>query len=228
MARNGAIACSFIVCVGAMCSTMLGYAGASRFIYSFARDGAFPPRMSRALSYVHPRTKTPLGAVLFYGAVCAAFTCVWLNDNPPAAFAAITGMNSNGLLLTYGIAPLLRLTSSASSFAQTADFNLKWLSVPAAVLGVVYALASNATIALPSFFPITPPGGMPGASLNFAPVGLGAVIALALVLFPFAVRHWGYVGPTQRHADAVSAAAATRGAAEAGRAETGVGKEAAK
>ena len=153
MARNGAIACSFIVCVGAMCSTMLGYAGASRFIYSFARDGAFPPRMSRALSYVHPRTKTPLGAVLFYGAVCAAFTCVWLNDNPPAAFAAITGMNSNGLLLTYGIAPLLRLTSSASSFAQTADFNLKWLSVPAAVLGVVYALASNATIALPSFSP---------------------------------------------------------------------------
>ena len=200
--RNGAIVCSFIVCIGATFSTMLGYASATRFIYSFARDKAFPPFMNRWLVYVHPKTKVPLGAVAFFGIICAAFTCVWLNQNPVAAFSAITGMNSNGLLLVYGMAPLLRLTTGFRTFTKTKDFDLKWLSIPAAVIGVIYAMASNATIALPSIFPITSPGGLLAGNLNFAPVGLGAVIALALLLYPFAVKFWGFTGPMQRHEDA--------------------------
>lgn len=127
--------------------------------------------MSRALKYVEPTTKAPLGAIVFFLCIGVAFVTAWTNESPTVAFAAVSGINANGataacvlqparhsfistaFLMVYGIPSLLRFTSGLRTFTATKDFNLRWLSIPFAVIGASYGAFSNATIALPNLYP---------------------------------------------------------------------------
>jgi amino acid transporter len=132
----------------------------------------------------------PLASLL-----CAAFVCCWTNASPTVAFAAVTGINANGFLMCYGVPCLLRVTTGMRSFLCTKEFSLGRLSVPIAVLGAMYGAFSNATIALPFFYPQT------ANTVNYAPVALAAVILLSFVLYPLATSPrlgWGYKGPAMR------------------------------
>ena len=54
------------VVVGSLFAVLHSFIGASRFIYSFARDRGFPGPLNKPLAWVDPRTKAPVGAILFF------------------------------------------------------------------------------------------------------------------------------------------------------------------
>jgi hypothetical protein len=97
--------------------------------------------------------------------------------------------------MCYGLPCLLRVTTGIRSFVCTKEFSLGRMSVPIAIMGAAYGAFSNATIALPAFFPQT------SNTVNYAPVALAAVIVFAFALYPFATSPklgWGYKGPAMR------------------------------
>ena len=193
-ARNGAVFFCMLPFVGVVLACANTVVGTSRFVYAFARDGGYPAPLSRALSYVSPATSAPTTAVVAIFFVSVGFAACWLNVSPTVAFAAVTGIGANGVLFLFGLPCLLRATVALRSFKPSPEFSLGRMSAPCALMGALcYGAFSNATIALPALYPITV------ASLNFAPVALGAAILFSLVLF--AVAHflpdavWCFVGP---------------------------------
>jgi len=106
--RNGAIFFIFLIFIGTMFTVTLSFVAGCRFIYSFARDRGFPGSLNLVMGYVEPRTKVPLGSISLYLSLGIAFVCCWLNQSPAVAFAAVTGINANGFLAVYGLAPLVR------------------------------------------------------------------------------------------------------------------------
>ena len=106
---------------------------------------------------------------------------------------AVSSIITNGFILTYGMAPFLRLVNS-HIFKPSKAFDLGRLSKPAAVIGVGYCLFSIATIALPAFLPAR------AETLNMAPVALGAVLLFAVITYPFAGPIFNtYSGPALAH-----------------------------
>jgi amino acid transporter len=170
---------------------VLTFTCATRFFYSFARDGGFP--YSKKLAYVEPRTGIPVNCVLLMLVSVIALSTAILTENWFSKINAVCSTISNGFLFTYGVPPILRLLNSGS-FAPHENFNLGRFSKPCAIIGAGYAFFSVATIALPSFMPATE------ASLNYAPVALGAVIMFAVVTFPFVGPMFNtYKGPALAH-----------------------------
>lgn len=164
---------------------------ATRFFYSFARDGGFP--FSKQMAYVEPRTGIPVNCVALLLVSVVALSTAILTENWFAKINAVCSTISNGFLFTYGLPPLLRLFNS-SSFAPHANFNLGRFSKPCAVIGAGYAFFSVATIALPSFMPANKD------TLNYAPVALGAAILFAIILFPFVGPMFNtFKGPAVAH-----------------------------
>ena len=191
--RNGAIFMCFIIFMGSMFTSILNFVAASRFIYSFARDGGFPPPFSKYLATLHPRTGAPLYAILLFLAGSVLFTVSWTNESPVVGFNAVSGINSIGFLCVYGTPSLLRFTSSLKTFKQSPGFNLGRMSIPIAVAGAAYGAFSVATISLPNFWPVQDHP----KNMNFAPVAFGAVLVFAFGLYPVATRSswWVYKGP---------------------------------
>ena len=207
-ARDAAVFFCLLPFVGVVLACANTVVGTSRFVYAFARDGGYPASLSRVLSYVSPATSAPNAAVVAIFFVSVGFAACWLNVSPTVAFAAVTGIGANGVLFLFGLPCLLRATVARQRFKPSAEFSLGRMSVPCALMGALcYGAFSNATIALPALYPITV------ASLNFAPVALGAAIVFSLVLF--AVAHylpdgvWRFDGP-QPSGDADAAPSVVR------------------
>jgi len=193
--RNGAIFFVFLIFIGVMFTDVMNYLAASRFIYSFARDGGFPASISAVISRVEPRTGAPMYAILVFMVFQILFCVAWTNSNPQVAFNAVSGLNSNAFLTVYGMPLLLRFTTALRTFKPAKEFDLKWASIPMAIIGAAYGAFSVGTIAMPNFYPITK------NTVNYAPVALAAVIVFATVLFPVAVfpqfaNFWNYKGPS--------------------------------
>lgn len=162
-----------------MFTSVLNFVAASRFIYSFARDGGFPPPFSRYLATVHPKTGAPLYAILLFLTGTVLFAIAWTNESPVVSFNAVSGINSIGFLMVYGTPSLLRFTTALKTFKPSAGFNLGRLSIPIAVLGAAYGAFSVATISLPNFWPVK---GHPN-NANYAPIAFGAVLVRTNTLF---------------------------------------------
>ena len=189
-----------------MFSSILNTVAGSRFIYSFARDQGFPPPFSGILRTVHGRTQAPVAAIMFFAAGAILFAVSWTNSSPQVAFNAVSGINSIGFLMVYGTPPLLRFTTALKSFVPSTDFSLGKLSIPIAVVGMLYGLFSVGTISMPNVYPNK---GHPN-NVNFAPIAFAAVLTFAGCLFPIALYwpRWAYKGPAlfaqaTRHKEAI-------------------------
>ena len=120
-------------------------------------------------------------------------TAILSPDRWFAKINAVSSIITVGFLLTYGMAPALRLINP-HVFKPSKAFNLGSMSKPAAVIGVLYCLWSIATISLPVFMPATE------ENLNMAPIALGAVVMFSLVTYPFAGPIFNtYSGPAMAH-----------------------------
>jgi amino acid transporter len=141
--RNGAMFFSFIIFMGTMFSSILNSIAASRFIYSFARDSGFPPLVNDLLKQVHPKTGSPLWAIFVFMCGSLLFCVSWTNKSPTVAFSAVSGINAIGFLTVYGMPSLLRFTTAVKFFKPSAGFNLGKLSIPIAILGMLYGQWPN-------------------------------------------------------------------------------------
>ena len=191
--RNGAMFFCFIILGGTLFSSILNIIAGSRFIYSFARDGGFPPPFSAIFRYVEPTTQAPLGAILMNLLGGLLFTVSWTNKSPQVAFSAVSGINAIGFLMVYGTPSLLRITSALSFFKPAKEFSLGRLSIPIAFMGMLYGLFSVGTISMPNLYPIK---GHPN-NVNYAPIAFAATLVFSIVLYPVAIflPAWGYKGP---------------------------------
>lgn len=140
--------------MGTMFSSILNSIAASRFMYSFARDGGFPPLVNDVLKKVHLKTGSPLWAIFFFMCGSLLFCVSWTNKSPTVAFSAVSGINAIGFLTVYGMPSLLRFTTALKFFKQSPGFNLGKLSVPVAILGMLYGLFSVGTLSMPNLYPI--------------------------------------------------------------------------
>lgn len=169
-----------------ICGLMNCCAG-SRFLYALARDGGLP--FSGFLRKVADFNGVPVRTLTLFVAVSIAFLTCNLSTNPLEGYLSVSGISSNGYLMAYGIPCLLRLTVARKTFKATPDFDLGIMSKPLAALGVAVSAFAVATIALPAYLPANKD------NLNFSGVALGAVIVLACITFPLALKFWGYTAP---------------------------------
>lgn len=145
--------------------TMTCVAG-SRFIYAFARDRGFPFRVNDWVMQVDPHSGSPLVAIALYTGLQVLFMTSWTNENPQVAYSAVTGVTTNAFLTCYGLPSLLRVTTALKTFRPAPGFNLKWASVPLAILSAAYGAFSVGTIAMPNVF--NAEGKVDGLILNYA------------------------------------------------------------
>ena len=185
--RNGSIFFTFIIFCGAYICGMMNCCAGSRFLYALARDGGLP--FSGFLRKVADFNGVPVRTLTLFVAVSIAFLTCNLSTNPLEGYLSVSGISSNGYLMAYGIPCLLRLTVARKTFKATPDFDLGIMSKPLAALGVAVSAFAVATIALPAYLPANKD------NLNFSGVALGAVIVLACITFPFALKFWGYTAP---------------------------------
>lgn len=68
------------------------------------------------------------------------------------AFSAVSGVNANGFLTTYGLPSLLRCTTALRSFRAAPEFDLGRASVPVALVSAAYGAFSVGTISMPNLF----------------------------------------------------------------------------
>jgi amino acid transporter len=98
-----------------------------RITYALARDEGFPG--SKYIAYVHPRLKSPVGAILFVFLIDVFLQLLPLGSS--VAFYSITGITVIGFQTSYAIPIFLKLVCRPSDFPKTA-FNLGYISYPLA------------------------------------------------------------------------------------------------
>ncbi|MER6914441.1 amino acid permease [Streptomyces sp. NPDC000594] len=180
---TGAAKLLLLIVIGAMLFCGLAnMTSNTRQIFAFARDGAMPG--SRLWHSVSPRTRTPVKAVwLAAGCSLVLITPAWWSHT---AFTAIVSVNVVGLYLAYGAPILLRLRLGDDF--RPGPWHLGRWGVPVALTAVVWIAVSSVLFMLPHASPITP------TTFNYAPIALGAVLAIATAWW-FATARRRFQGP---------------------------------
>lgn len=151
---------------------------ASRTMFAFARDGGLP--LSRAIAKVHPKTKTPVVAIVAATVLplVLAFAVTPLSD---VLFDAMAKMATMGLYVSYAVPILLgAIARHRGRWTKRGPFHLRGFGVIVAWLAVVWSGVVLVVCCLP-------PNQLPAKML------LGCVAALGLA-WAFFVRH-RFVGP---------------------------------
>ncbi|KAL0088535.1 amino acid permease-domain-containing protein [Phycomyces blakesleeanus] len=157
--------------------------GSSRMVYAFARDGAMP--FSSWLSYVNPRTKTPVYAV-WANVIFAAIVGLLYIVNT-TAFNAIVSINTIASSLAYFIPIALRLTTARKSF-QKGPFNLGPFSNIINLVSCFWILFTSVLFLCPTEYPVT------ASNMNYACAPLVFVLGGSIGYYHFRARKW-FTGP---------------------------------
>lgn len=178
-----------IVAVSIFSAALAIQASAVRVMFSMARDGRLP--FSKALSWVSPRTHTPLlpGFV-----VCAlAIGVLWINYGAPGVFGAVTSVSVVVVYLAYLLVtiPLLfqRLRGHpVFSKPDTQHFNLgRWGGIVINFIAVVFGIGLLINIAWPRAA-VYDPGGGHWYLQYFAPLFLVAATIAGVIAYPIMKR----------------------------------------
>lgn len=157
---------------------------ASRVVYAFARDGAFP--FSDHIASVHPRLKSPVNAVLFTVVGAGIIALLSLSTT---AMTALASTSVIGLYISYSIPIFLRATVARNSF-EPGPWNLGKFSIPVAAISCSWIFF----ITIILLFPAEPD---PEASeLNWGFLIIGVVLGGSLIAWILSARKW-FKGPIQ-------------------------------
>lgn len=145
----------------------------SRMSYAFSRDQALPG--SRIWAKVNPRTGTPTNSIWLCFALSLVLTLPALFSQ--TAFFAVTSVAVIGLYIAYATPILLRRL--AGDAFKVGPWNLGRSSAPIGWIAVVWVAIVVVLFMLPQYAP-----GTPGdATFNYAPVAVGIVAVIAVVLW---------------------------------------------
>lgn len=145
----------------------------SRMSFAFSRDRALPG--SRIWAKVNPRTGTPTNSIWLCFALSLVLTIPALFSQ--TAFFAVTSVAVIGLYIAYATPILLRRL--AGHEFKVGPWNLGRFSAPIGWIAVVWVALVVVLFMLPQYAP-----GTPGDStFNYAPVAVGVVAVIAVVLW---------------------------------------------
>ncbi len=104
----------------------------------------------RYIYNVHPRTKTPTGAII----LTVFFDCalVVLPLISPVAFNAILSITSIGYQISYAIPILLRVTVAKNSFVQSPEFSLGRFSIFMGWQSGIFLVVTSCFMLFPNSF----------------------------------------------------------------------------
>ncbi|MFG1667658.1 amino acid permease [Streptomyces sp. Y7] len=160
-----------IVIVAQLFCANAGLASTSRMVFAFSRDGALP--FSPTWRRLSPRTKTPVPAVWL--AVTVPFILALPSLYSTTAYTAITSINVIGITPAYAIPIYLRLRAGRR-FVR-GPWHLGSWSSTVGWIAVGWVAVVTVLFCLPPVSPVTVD------TFNYAPLALGAVLALAAVLW---------------------------------------------
>jgi len=152
----------------------------SRQVFAFARDGALP--FSSALHRVDPHTHTPVNAV--WASVFGSFLIGLLTFAGAATINAIFAMSVGAQYLAYGVPIACFALAKGTDRARLGPFTLGRLSIPIAVVAVIWMVFASIIVFFPSVPAPTP------NEMNYAAVVFGGVLGLA-ILYYFFPRYGG-------------------------------------
>jgi amino acid transporter len=175
-----------IVVANYICA-LAGMTSMSRMLFAFARDGGLPA--SRAISYVSPTHRTPVGAIWLTAAL-AAGACYYA----PFMLALAAGC-ALFLYVSYAMPIAAGLVAEGKTWREFGPFRLGALSKPFAVISIIGALLLIYAGTQPPFDPIILPifPDLP-TPLNWLTNPL-VFIAVALAIGWFASEARRFKGP---------------------------------
>jgi amino acid permease (GABA permease) len=171
----------FIAVVAQFFCGMASVTANSRMAYAFSRDGALPGH--RLWKQVNPRTGTPTNSI-WLCVVCSIVLAAPALVNF-TAYLAVTSIAVIGLYISYVAPVYLRLRNPDF---QQGPWNLGRWSRPIGWAAVIWVCFIVVLFMLPPAYPIT------GASFNYAPVAVGAVVVFAGGYWLLSARKW-FTGP---------------------------------
>lgn len=152
---------------------------ASRSVYAFARDGAFPLGVNKWLMYVSPAMDLPLYSMLLVSAIATGLVCILFGST--TAFSTVISISSTGLYTSYFLCILVCAIfnkKKAKGYYNFGNF---------AIYLQILALAYLTFTLVFMFFPTA--STVDANTMNYDCVAFGIVIALALISWFSGAKH---------------------------------------
>ncbi|KAL6712935.1 polyamine transporter tpo5 [Lecanora helva] len=181
--ENGAIALMTLIIVCVWHCGLFSMTSNSRMMFGFARDRGLP----HFFAHVDHRFAAPIRTICL--AAFLSFLLAIPSLGSAVAFSAATSIATIGLYLSYGI-PILIGLLYPSNFTK-GPFNLRFLSRPIALVGVMYILFITIVFCLPQQNPVD------SQTLNYTPVAVGIVALWAFGSWFLWARRW-FTGPVRQ------------------------------
>ncbi|KAJ3342009.1 hypothetical protein HDU93_003531 [Gonapodya sp. JEL0774] len=163
--------------------TIAAHNGASRAIYSWARDGAIP----QWFAYVHPGTQQPLRTIWAHFFFTALLMLV--NFGSTTAISAFSAFSTVGMYTAYTLPTICKLIWARDTFKQSAvnlgSFSLIVNSVATAWLVYVIIILS-----LPHKIPVTQ------KNINYTPIMFVGILSLITLWWVLGAKNY-FTGPKQ-------------------------------
>ncbi|KAJ6110758.1 hypothetical protein N7486_002993 [Penicillium sp. IBT 16267x] len=167
LGKGGHVVMNVVCIIALWLNTAIAIIAASRLVFAVARDGVLP--FSGWVSKVH--AGQPRNAVIVVWGVAALITCTILPSN--VAFTSLISAAGVPSAAAYGLICLGRLLCTPTRFPKPRWSLGRW-SKPFQFIGVFWNGWVVAVLFSPYAFPVT------GATLNYAPIIMGAVTIIAL------------------------------------------------
>lgn len=164
--------CLCAILIVAQCNTNVGLmTEASRSVYAFARDGAFPFGMNKWLMYVSPAMDLPVYSMILVSAIASGLVCILFGST--TAFSTVISISSTGLYTSYFLCILVCTMFNRSK--ARGYYNLGRYAIYLQVAALLYLIFTLTFM----FFPTTP--SVNANTMNYDCVAFGIIVILALI-----------------------------------------------
>ncbi|KAJ3342010.1 hypothetical protein HDU93_003532 [Gonapodya sp. JEL0774] len=163
--------------------TIAAHNGASRAIYSWARDGAIP----QWFAYVHPGTKQPLRTIWVHFFFTAFLMLV--NFGSSTAISAFSAFSTVGMYTAYTIPTICKLIWARDSFKQS-SINLGRFSLLINAVATAWLVYVVVILSLPHKIPVTQ------KNINYTPIMFVGIFVLINIWWVLGAKKY-FTGPRQ-------------------------------
>ena len=173
--KGGAIVLQLMVVSILVCVNLEVQTTATRMVWSFSRDGAFPG--SKWLSQVHPKLLVPVNAQLVVN--CIVFLLGFLYLFAGAAYSALVG-SSFILAYTAYLIPIAALVARGRKFEKPGPFHMRRYGMIVNLASIGWLVFAIVLWQFPFFLPVI---GHVQANMNWTVVVVGGIMILATTWF---------------------------------------------
>jgi choline transport protein len=181
--KGGAVVLQLMVVSILVCVNLEVQTNATRMVWSFARDGAFPG--SKWLAVVHPKLMVPVNAQIVVN--CIVFLLGFLYLFAGAAYSALVG-SSFILAYTAYFIPIASLVITGRKYEKPGPFYMRRYGFFINLLSMGWLAFCIVVWQFPFFMPVI---GHVAANMNWTVVVVGGIMVLATI--------WWFIGGRKQY-----------------------------